>query len=95
MFKLLYRPMGLLFGVLGGLAANALFAWIWRRTTGEPEAPSATDEDRGWREILAAATVQGAVFGLVKAMVDRGGATGFRKVTGAWPGDKSSKTPSS
>lgn len=53
---------------------------------GNPEAPSATDEQRGWREILAAATVQGAVFGLVKAMVDRGGATGFRKMTGAWPG---------
>jgi len=86
MLRLLYRPMGLLFGVLGGLAANAVFAWIWRRATGDPEAPSATDEQRGWREVLAAATVQGAVFGLVKAMVDRGGATGFRTMTGAWPG---------
>jgi hypothetical protein len=35
---------------------------------------------------LAAATVQGAVFGGVKAAVDRAGATGFAHLTGAWPG---------
>ena len=92
MFKLLYRPLGLLFGVLGGIAASALFARTWKLATGEDEAPGATDEDRGWREVLVAATVQGALFGLVKAAIDRGGATGFRKLTGAWPGDTSSKT---
>jgi uncharacterized protein DUF4235 len=57
MLKLLYGPMGLVFGALGGLAANAVFAWIWRRAAGEAEAPSATDEDRGWREVLAPATM--------------------------------------
>ena len=30
---------------------------------------------------------QGAIFGLVKAAVDRGGAQGFQKLTGVWPGD--------
>ena len=48
----------------------------------------ATDERRGWGEIIAAATVQGAVFGGVKAAIDRAGATGFSKATGAWPGPK-------
>lgn len=37
--------------------------------------------------MLPAAAAQGAVFGLVKATVDRGGAEGFRKLTGVWPGD--------
>jgi hypothetical protein len=45
----------------------------------------ATDPDRSWREVLIAAGVQGAVFGLVKAAVDRGGAAGLRKITGTWP----------
>ena len=27
------------------------------------------------------------IFALVKAVVDRGGAIGFRKLTGVWPGD--------
>ena len=36
---------------------------------------------------LPAAALQGAIFALVKAAVDRGGAEGFRKLTGVWPGD--------
>ncbi|CAM3582349.1 DUF4235 domain-containing protein [Kibdelosporangium persicum] len=92
MLRLLYRPLGLLFGLLGGIAASAVFARTWKLATGDAEAPSATDQDRGWREVLLAAAVQGAVFGVVKTAIDRGGAVGFRKMTGEWPGDKSSKT---
>jgi hypothetical protein len=95
MLRLLYRPLGLLFGVLGGLLANALFGAVWKRLTGDADSPSATDEDRRRREVLTAATVQGGIFGLVKAAVDRGGATGFRKATGEWPGDEASKTSAS
>jgi hypothetical protein len=29
--------------------------------------------------------LQGAIFAVVKALVDRGGATGVRKMTGQWP----------
>jgi hypothetical protein len=87
MNKLLYKPLGMLFGVLGGVAASALFKRIWRAATGEDEAPTATDKDFSWTEVLIAATVQGAIFGLVKAAIDRGGATGYRKVTGRWPDD--------
>jgi hypothetical protein len=46
---------------------------------------NATDEDRSWGEILVAAALQGAVFALVKAAVDRAGASGVRKVTDEWP----------
>ena len=87
MNKLLYKPLGMLFSVLGGLAASALFKRLWRTVTGEDEAPEATDKDFGWTEVLIAATVQGAIFGLVKAAIDRGGATGYRKLTGRWPDD--------
>jgi pectin methylesterase-like acyl-CoA thioesterase len=51
-------------------------------------APQATDADRSWREVLLAAALQGATFGLVKAAVDRGAAEGTRQVTGVWPGDE-------
>ncbi|MFB7333094.1 DUF4235 domain-containing protein [Streptomyces adustus] len=50
------------------------------------DAPDATDEERAWAEILAAAVLQGAVFGGVKAAVERGGATATRRLTGTWPG---------
>ncbi|MFI9812759.1 DUF4235 domain-containing protein [Saccharothrix variisporea] len=87
MNKLLYRPLGMLFSVLGGLAASRLFAQVWKLISGDKVAPTATQKDRGWGEVLLAATVQGAIFGLVKAAIDRGGATGYDKLTGEWPGD--------
>jgi uncharacterized protein DUF4235 len=77
----------MVFSVLGGLAASALFTRLWRTATGEDEAPEATGKDFGWTEVLIAATVQGAIFGLVKAAIDRGGVTGYRKLTGRWPDD--------
>jgi hypothetical protein len=87
MAKLIYKPMGILFSVLGGILAGAVFKQIWKRVSDEEDAPEATESEYGWREILPAAAIQGAVFGLVKAAVDRGGAQGFEKLTGVWPGD--------
>jgi hypothetical protein len=85
--RLFYKPFGLLFSVLGGIVAGAIFKRVWRAAADEEEAPKATDKRRGWGEILAAAAAEGAVFGGVKALVDRAGATGFERATGAWPGD--------
>jgi uncharacterized protein DUF4235 len=85
--RFVYKPFGVLFGVIGGLVANALLRRIWRAVAHEPEAPEATDADHGWREVIAAAALEGAVFGVVKAIVDRAGATGFARVTGVWPGE--------
>jgi len=85
--KVLYKPVGMIIGALGGVAATALFRKVWTLVSGDDEAPDPTDRDRGWGSILLAATVQGAIFGLVKAAVDRGGATGYKKVTGEWPDD--------
>jgi hypothetical protein len=87
MAKLLYRPFGLLLGVLGGLLAGTIFKQIWKRVAGKEDAPKAKESEYGWREVLPAAMVQGAVFGLVKAAVDRSGARAFEKLTGSWPGD--------
>ena len=86
--KLLYKPVGMLVSVLGGVLAGAVFKRAWKVTAGEEEAPQATDARRGWREVLLAAALQGAIFGLVKAAVDRSAAEATRKVTGTWPGDE-------
>lgn len=88
MARLLYKPVGLLMSVLGGIVASAIFKRIWRAVGDESEAPKATDERRGWREILIVAAAQGAVFGGVKAIIDRAGAAGFARLTGSWPGPK-------
>ena len=84
--KLAYRPVGLIVGVLGGLLATAVFNRLWGLLAAGDEAPDATDAAATWRQVLLAAAIQGAVFGGVKAAVDRAGAHGYQKVTGTWPG---------
>ncbi|GAB2933790.1 DUF4235 domain-containing protein [Micromonospora polyrhachis] len=83
--RAVYKPVGMLLGIGAGVLAGALFKQVWKLTAGDGEAPRATDEDHGWGEILAAAALQGAIFAVVKAAVDRGGAVGVRRLTGSWP----------
>jgi Protein of unknown function (DUF4235) len=83
--KIAYKPVGILLGVAAGALAGVIFKQVWKVASGDDDAPNATDEDRGWAEVIAAAALQGAIFAIVKALVDRGGATGVRKLTGTWP----------
>ncbi|WP_326834899.1 DUF4235 domain-containing protein [Amycolatopsis rhabdoformis] len=87
MNKMLYKPLNFGVSALGGLLAGQIFKLIWQRVAGEDDAPSATDKHRGWPEILVAAAVQGAIFGVVTAAAERAGAVGFEKAGGEWPGD--------
>jgi Protein of unknown function (DUF4235) len=89
MIKLLYKPLHLAVSVLAGMLAGAVFKQAWRLVAREDEAPHATDVRKGWREILLASALQGAIFAVVKAAVDRGTAEGTRKLTGVWPGEDS------
>ena len=82
MKSLLYKPFGLIAGVAGGLVAGWAFKQVWRLSTGDDDAPDATDADKGWGEILTAAALQGAIFAIVKAAIDRGAAGGVRRLTG-------------
>jgi hypothetical protein len=90
MARLIYKPFGLIVSVLGGLVAGAIFKRVWRTVADEEDTPKATDERKTWAEVAVAAAAEGAVFGGVKALLDRAGATGFAKVTGAWPGESKS-----
>ena len=83
--KVAYKPVGLLLGIGAGALAGFVFKEIWKLASGDDDAPNATDEERGWGEIIAAAALQGAIFATVRALVDRGGAVGVRKITGNWP----------
>ncbi|SDJ47603.1 Protein of unknown function [Frankineae bacterium MT45] len=83
--KLLYKPLGMLIGIVSGMLATAVFERLWRLTTGGHEKPDATDPDSTWAEIALAAAMQGAVFAGVKAITKRAGAKGYAKATGTWP----------
>ncbi|MCX4445497.1 DUF4235 domain-containing protein [Streptomyces sp. NPDC087866] len=84
--KIAYKPVGLVLGAAGGMLAGMAFKQVWKVIEGEGDAPDAMDEDRRWKEILLAAAVQGAIFAVVKAAIERSGAVTARRLTGTWPG---------
>jgi Protein of unknown function (DUF4235) len=77
--KIAYKPIGLIFGLLGGLLAGQVFAMVWKKLSHEDEAPLPLSDDYSTREVLLAATLQGAIFGLIKTAVDRYGMKGVRR----------------
>ena len=85
--KLAYRPVGIVASIAAGAVASAVFKQIWKRVADEDDAPSAMQSEYSLGQVLLAATIQGAIFAAVKALIDRGGAKGFQRLTGSWPGD--------
>ena len=85
--KLAYRPIGLIGGIVAGSLSGLVFKQIWKAVANEDDAPSALQSEYSMREVVLAAAIQGAIFAATKAAVDRAGARGFTRLTGAWPGD--------
>ena len=86
--RILYRPIGMASSILGGVVASQVFRQVWKRAArGTDDAPKPLSSRHTWREVLAAAAAQGAIFAVVKAAIDRGGARAFQRWTGEWPGE--------
>ncbi|MGP3982282.1 DUF4235 domain-containing protein [Streptomyces sp. KR80] len=85
MGRVIYKVLATVAGLIGGMIAGAIFKAVWKHLPGQDQAPKATDEDATWRELLPAAALQGAISAGVRATVQRGGATGVRRLTGTWP----------
>ena len=89
MAKLSYRLLSMLVSFGGGLLATAIFKKVWKLTPGADEAPKSTDASKSWPEVLTAAALQGAIFAVVTASMERLAAEGTRSLTGTWPGEDS------
>lgn len=87
MAKLMYKPVGIIVGMVAGFIASKLFEQVWGLISDdEPADPD--DREGSWTEILASAAIGGAIFATVRALVRRGGAKGFERATGVWPGNE-------
>jgi hypothetical protein len=58
--KIAYKPVSLGLGAVAGMLSGLIFKQVWKRAAHDHDAPTATDEERGWGEVLAAAALQGA-----------------------------------
>jgi Protein of unknown function (DUF4235) len=85
--KLIYKPIGIILGILSGLVGKKLFDFIWTKIDDE-DPPKATTQVAPMPKILAAAALQGMIFKTTRVVVDRYGAQGWQYLTGTWPGEK-------
>jgi len=85
--KFIYKPFAIVIGLIAGQLGRKAFEKVWgMAATDEPRDPD--DRDGTWVEILISAAVGGAIMKVVQALVRRGGAKGFERATGFWPGDE-------
>ena len=87
--RFVFAPIGILAGLAAGFAAQKGFERVWALID-EEEAPEAKDCEVSYPKLAAALVIEGAIFRLVKGMVDRGARLGFASATGRWPGEKDS-----
>ncbi len=81
-------PIGIILGsVLSKRVAEAVFTDGWERARGA-QAPTATTELASWPEVLGAAALRGSIIAVTAAGFTRVGASGFRYITGFWPGEQ-------
>lgn len=85
--KLVYKPFGIILGLMAGFVSKKLFEAVWGIFDDE-EPPKPTTQQADWPKVLAAAAVEGVTFKVTRAAVDRAGAKGFDHLFGVWPGEK-------
>lgn len=85
--SILFKPFGIIAGVAAGLAARKLFEKGWEALdTRDPPQPDQSDIQIS--RLVVALLLEGAIFSLVKGLVDHGARAGFARYTGVWPGEK-------
>lgn len=85
--KFLFAPIGIGAGLLAGLVAQKGFERLWSAIDDE-EAPEPDQREVALPKLVVALVIEGAIFRLVKGLVDRGARSGFARATGIWPGDE-------
>ena len=65
-------------------------ALLWGRID-EQDPPQPQNRRADFGKLAVSPALEGALFRLVKGLVDNGSRRGFASVTGAWPGDREPK----
>jgi hypothetical protein len=85
--KLLFLPVSLGTGLVAGLIGKKVFGAIWGLIDDE-EPPKAEHRNVDPVKLVLALAIDGAVFALIRGLVDHGSRRAFTRVTGSWPGEE-------
>ncbi|HEY2141381.1 MAG TPA: DUF4235 domain-containing protein [Solirubrobacteraceae bacterium] len=87
MAKLLFLPFSIGTGLLAGLIGKKTFERLWGAID-DREPPQPENRRVHLGKLALALGLEGAVFRVVKGLVDHGSRYGFARFTGRWPGDE-------
>jgi hypothetical protein len=87
MGKIIFLPVSVGGGLLARAISKRLFGAVWGAIDKE-EPPHAQHRDVHLGKLILALVIDGALFRLVKGLVDHGSRQGFQRLTGSWPGDE-------
>ncbi len=84
---IIYKPIGIILGLVAALLGKRVFNFVWSKID-EEEPPTATTLETTLPKLVAASAMQGVIFKVTRVLVDRAGARGWFRLTGSWPGEK-------
>ena len=94
MLKIIFMPVSILAGLVSGALSRKLFSSLWGLI--DEQRPPQPDQRRiDIRKLVLALSIEGALFRLVKGLVDHGSRVGFTRLTGSWPGRAEEEDPQS
>ncbi len=87
MDKLLFTPISIGSGLVAGIIGRKLFGLVWGLVDDE-EAPKPEHRRVEPVKLVTALAIEGALFALIRGMVDHGSRHAYLRLTGEWPGDE-------
>jgi hypothetical protein len=85
--KVLFIPIGVIGGVIAGLAGKKVFEKLWGFIDKE-QPPDPKHREISVPKMVAATALEGAIFSATRALADHGTRRTFANVTGSWPGEE-------
>lgn len=84
--KFIFMPFSIAMGLLAGLVGRRIFDTVWGLIDDE-EPPVAKHRDIDRTKLAMSLVLQGALFRLVRGLVDHQSRRAFARATGRWPGE--------
>jgi hypothetical protein len=84
---MIYLPIGIATSLLAGQISKKIFDLIWAQIE-DQEAPRPKHREIDVRKLALALLIEGALFRLVRGLVDHGARRSFAALTGSWPGEE-------
>jgi hypothetical protein len=85
--NLVFKPVGIISGLLAGLVGKKIFEFIWGVIDDE-HAPEPKYREIPLAKLVAALFLEGAIFRVLRGLADHGARHGFTRLTGEWPGEE-------